>query len=116
MYLAGMGTLGLNASILTPEFGPRVFVTSIITDAPLVAGKPMDEELCTRCGLCVELLDLCHRRERVKEPVRVRVVWVLQRVYRHLSGWRGVRSPGSTEVGFSPTLYYNPAIVKITRR
>lgn len=54
MYLAGLGTLGLNASIITPEFGPRVFVTSIITDCPLPTGKPMETELCTRCGLCVE--------------------------------------------------------------
>jgi epoxyqueuosine reductase QueG len=54
MYLAGMGTLGLNASILTPQFGPRVWVTSIITDAPLPAGQPLAEELCKRCGLCVK--------------------------------------------------------------
>jgi len=54
MYLAGLGTLGLNCSILTPEFGPRVFVTSIITDAPLPHGQPLADELCTRCGLCVE--------------------------------------------------------------
>ena len=54
MYLAGMGTLGLNASILTPEFGPRVFVTSIITDCPLTTGKPLKEDLCTQCNLCVE--------------------------------------------------------------
>jgi epoxyqueuosine reductase QueG len=54
MYLAGMGTLGLNCSILTPEFGPRVFVTSIITNAPLAAGAPLQEELCTRCRKCVE--------------------------------------------------------------
>ena len=54
MYLAGLGTLGLNCSILTPQFGPRVYVTSIITDAPLAAGQPMEEELCTHCGLCVE--------------------------------------------------------------
>jgi epoxyqueuosine reductase QueG len=54
MYLAGLGTLGLNCSILTPRFGPRVFVTSILTDAALAAGRPMEEELCTRCGLCVE--------------------------------------------------------------
>jgi epoxyqueuosine reductase QueG len=54
MYLAGLGTLGLNCSILTPEFGPRVFVTSIITDCPLTAGTPMQDDLCTRCGLCVE--------------------------------------------------------------
>jgi epoxyqueuosine reductase QueG len=54
MYLAGMGTLGLNWSIITPEFGPRIFVTSIITDCPLPAGKPMAEDLCTKCNLCVE--------------------------------------------------------------
>ena len=54
MYLAGLGTLGLNCSIVTPQFGPRVFVTSIITDCPLPAGQPLAEELCTRCGLCVE--------------------------------------------------------------
>jgi epoxyqueuosine reductase QueG len=54
MYLAGLGTLGLNCSILTPQFGPRVFVTSIITDCPLTAGEPLGEDLCTRCGLCVD--------------------------------------------------------------
>jgi epoxyqueuosine reductase QueG len=54
MYLAGMGTLGYNASILTPQFGPRVFVTSIITNCPLPAGKPMEKEMCTHCKLCVE--------------------------------------------------------------
>jgi len=45
MYLAGLGTLGLNCSIITPEFGPRVYVTSIITDCPLPAGKPMEREM-----------------------------------------------------------------------
>ena len=54
MYLAGLGTLGLNCAILTPEFGPRVYVTSIITDCPLPAGKAMSKGLCQHCGLCVE--------------------------------------------------------------
>ena len=54
MYLAGLGTLGLNCAILTPEFGPRVYVTSIITDCPLPAGSPMAQEMCEHCGLCVE--------------------------------------------------------------
>ena len=54
MYLAGLGTLGLNCSILTPQFGPRVKVTSIITDCPLPANGPIGTDLCTRCGLCVE--------------------------------------------------------------
>lgn len=54
MYLAGMGTLGLNCSIITPEFGPRVYVTSIITDCPLPAGSPMADSLCDQCRLCVD--------------------------------------------------------------
>lgn len=54
MCLAGLGTMGLNCSILTPKFGPRVWVTSIITDLELPAGQPMTEELCTDCQICVE--------------------------------------------------------------
>ena len=54
MYLAGLGTLGNNFSIITPQFGPRVKVTSIITDCPLPPGQPMATEMCTECGLCVE--------------------------------------------------------------
>ena len=54
MYLAGLGTLGLNCSILTPEFGPRVFVTSIITDCELQSGTPMSEDICEDCRLCVD--------------------------------------------------------------
>jgi len=54
MYLAGLGTLGLNCCIITPQFGPRVLVTSVITDCPLSAGSPMAEDMCTQCGLCVD--------------------------------------------------------------
>ena len=54
VYLAGLGTLGLNCCILTPEFGPRFIATSIITDCELVPGEPMEEELCINCGLCVK--------------------------------------------------------------
>ncbi len=54
MYLAGMGTLGLNFSILTPQFGPRVYVTSIITDCALTPGEAIEQDVCTRCGLCVK--------------------------------------------------------------
>jgi epoxyqueuosine reductase QueG len=53
MYLAGLGTLGLNCCILTPKFGPRVRVMSVITDSPLPAGRPMEQEMCRHCNLCV---------------------------------------------------------------
>jgi len=54
MYLAGLGTLGLNCCIITPQFGPRVYVQAVITDLELPAGEPLAEEVCERCRLCVE--------------------------------------------------------------
>jgi epoxyqueuosine reductase QueG len=55
---AGLGEIGFSGLLLTPEFGPRQRLVSIITDAPLEA-SPMYEGpgLCRpdRCGLaCAE--------------------------------------------------------------
>ena len=38
LHMAGMGTMGLNCCIITPEYGPRVFVNAIITNLDLPAG------------------------------------------------------------------------------
>ena len=57
MYLAGIGQMGLNCSILTPEYGPRIWVTAIITDRELPAGEPAGPKLyedCQSCRVCVE--------------------------------------------------------------
>ena len=51
--LAGMGTIGLNQLLITPEYGPRVRMSAFITDATLEAGKPLDGALCDNCGACV---------------------------------------------------------------
>ena len=51
----GLGDLGLNAAFLCPEYGLRVRLGSVITNAPLAA-DPLDRigTTCTRCGKCVE--------------------------------------------------------------
>lgn len=53
-YLAGLGTFGINNTLLTKSHGPRVRLTSIITSAELPAGKPMEKELCIECMKCVQ--------------------------------------------------------------
>ena len=52
-YLAGLGSIGLNNVILTPEYGPRVRFTSIFTTAPIEPEVPNINDLCTRCMRCV---------------------------------------------------------------
>jgi ferredoxin len=52
---AGLGTLGLNLQLVTPEYGPRVILTSVLTAAPVEADQPMDGALCQgpSCGRCL---------------------------------------------------------------
>lgn len=52
--LAGLGTFGVNNTLLTPEYGPRVRFGSVITAADLPPDPLLAENLCTRCMLCVE--------------------------------------------------------------
>jgi epoxyqueuosine reductase QueG len=52
---AGLGTLGLNRMLLTPEFGPRVMLTAVLSSVPVEAGKRMEQALCKgpECGRCL---------------------------------------------------------------
>ena len=51
---AGLGTLGLNLQLLTPQFGPRVLLTAVLTSAPVDCDAPMAQALCLgpACGRC----------------------------------------------------------------
>jgi epoxyqueuosine reductase len=54
-HLAGLGWIGKSCLLVTPEVGPRVRWATILTDAPLKAGKPMEQ----RCGTCMECTNIC---------------------------------------------------------
>lgn len=49
---AGLGTLGYNHTLLTKEYGPRVRLVSVITDAELTSDKMIEKELCIKCEIC----------------------------------------------------------------
>lgn len=52
---AGLGTFGLEVNILTPEFGPRVYLTGVLTELELEAAAPMTEQVCIgeSCSRCL---------------------------------------------------------------
>jgi epoxyqueuosine reductase len=55
-HLAGLGWIGKNCLLVTPDVGPRVCWTTVLTDAPLaITGKPMNE----RCAECVKCVSIC---------------------------------------------------------
>ncbi len=53
--LAGLGWIGRSCLLITPDHGPRVRWVTVLTDAPLNAGTPMESQ----CGECHECVDIC---------------------------------------------------------
>ncbi|RLI08854.1 reductive dehalogenase [Candidatus Bathyarchaeota archaeon] len=54
---AGLGQLGRNGLLITPEYGPRVRLCKVFTDLPLQPDAPIDfgvTDFCRRCRLCAE--------------------------------------------------------------
>ncbi len=55
---AGLGWIGQNLLLITPEFGPRVRLASLLTDMPLASSGPLPRA----CGGCHTCLDACPAR------------------------------------------------------
>ncbi len=52
---AGLGWIGKSQLLVTPQYGPRVRLVTVLTDAPLKPGRPMQE----RCGKCTRCIEAC---------------------------------------------------------
>jgi epoxyqueuosine reductase len=56
--MAGIGWQGKSLLIVSPEFGPRIRLATVLTDMPLVADIP----IANQCGTCTECTDACPAR------------------------------------------------------
>ncbi|MFZ1896506.1 4Fe-4S binding protein [Methanoregula sp.] len=54
-FCAGLGNFGLNNMLLSPQYGPRVRFTSILTTAELPADPVLKEPLCIQCRRCIRV-------------------------------------------------------------
>jgi epoxyqueuosine reductase QueG len=51
---AGIGWIGKNGLLISPEHGPRLSLATVLTDAPLESDTPFDACMCGECSMCVE--------------------------------------------------------------
>ena len=51
---AGIGWVGKNCSIITPEFGSYVYLGEVMTNIPFAPSTPIEDE-CGDCNLCVDV-------------------------------------------------------------
>ena len=54
-WAAGIGWIGRQTLLVHPQYGSRMRYVSILTDAPLAAGEPMDRD----CGACRRCIGVC---------------------------------------------------------
>jgi len=73
---AGLGELGRSGLLVTPQFGPRVRISKVITDLPLLADAPLEFGVTEFCNVCKKCADMCPSQaimfgERTAEPNNV---------------------------------------------
>jgi epoxyqueuosine reductase QueG len=52
---AGLGWIGKNLLLITPKYGPRIRLATILTDILLKPGKPIKNQ----CGNCTKCIEAC---------------------------------------------------------
>jgi reductive dehalogenase len=57
--LAGLGEMSRMNRLITPEFGPMVRVSKMITDLPLATDKPIDAGIVEFCSVCKKCAEAC---------------------------------------------------------
>lgn len=53
--LAGFGWIGKNCLLITPEHGPRVRWTTVLTNAPFIENQTIMENKCGHCNQCAKI-------------------------------------------------------------
>jgi len=71
---AGLGELGRNGLLISREFGPRLRISKVITDLPLVADTPLEFGVTEMCEACKRCADTCPseaimHEKRTREPL-----------------------------------------------
>lgn len=51
---AGLGWVGRNGLLISPDFGPRLSLATVLTDAPVSADTPVEFSMCGECNLCAD--------------------------------------------------------------
>jgi len=66
-HLAGLGWIGKNCLLITPQNGPRVRWATILTNAPLqTTGESREDQ----CGSCVQCVEICPVKAFTGQPFR----------------------------------------------
>jgi len=99
---AGLGCLGKNRLVITPQFGPRIRLWGVLTDAALEPDKPFTEDLCVNCSKCLTacpaqaLTEQGFDRKRCWDNVFSNLKWMKPGIYTWCSACLDACPVGAT--------------------
>ena len=68
---AGLGELARNNCLITPQFGPRLRLSTVTTDLPLTVDSPIDAGIQSFCEMCNKCATSCPAQCIPKGPKQV---------------------------------------------
>ena len=73
---AGLGQIGRHGLLITPWFGPRIRLSTVITNLPLLPDSPIDFGVTEFCDVCKKCADKCpgqaiSQGKRTSEPTNI---------------------------------------------
>ncbi|MFB0567903.1 MAG: hypothetical protein ACETVM_04915 [Candidatus Bathyarchaeia archaeon] len=82
-YEAGIGVFGRPSILITPEYGPRVTLRAVLTDASIQPDRPlMNFDPCQKCDTCIELCPVNAINEKLPPPTGFNRDRCVQFVYK----------------------------------
>jgi len=82
-YEAGIGVYGRPSILITPEYGPRVILRAVLTNASIPPDKPLtDFDPCRKCDICTKLCPVSAINEKLPPPTGFNRDRCLQFVYK----------------------------------
>ena len=69
-YKAGLGIIGRSGLLITPQFGPRVHIGALVTNAPLETSRPLEIDFCENCDMCEKACVGKSISEKGRDPIK----------------------------------------------
>lgn len=116
---AGLGEFGYHSCLLTPEYGPRIRLNSVITDALLAPDEMYHgSRLCTDCYKCVDDCPMNAisktKTVRVRYPDRTYEYGVIDFYRCHWGQSMGLHSEaGSWHIGLQPPKHIDSKVLHL---
>jgi epoxyqueuosine reductase QueG len=80
--IAGLGTIGRNMLLISPEYGTLLWFSAVLTDAELTPDKRVQFDICNDCNECVEACPI----KALDDPASIKKIECGRNIFKMAEG------------------------------